>query len=142
MTQMEFVRELSREAGAMMMRGRSSMVRLTDKIDGETVTNLDKEINSYILMRIQEEFPEDDILSEEDSPIEKGFGDRLWVVDPIDGTVNYSRGIPFFCVSIALWSDDSPILGVVYNPVSDELFSAEASRGAYLNGDRGCCWYG
>ena len=119
----------------MLLEGRKALVRLTDKSDGETVTNLDKEINAYILHRIQEQYPEDNILSEEDDPVKKGKSDRLWVVDPIDGTVNMSRSLPFVCISIALWDDGDPIVGVVFDPVHQELFSAQEDRGAYLNGD-------
>ncbi len=134
--ELEFTTQLAREAGAMLMEGWRSFDRLTDKDDGEVVTDLDKKINAFILDRIQKEFPDDDILSEEDDPVKKGNGSRLWVVDPIDGTVNMTRGIPFFCVSIGLWDEGEARIGVVFDPVHDELFSAVAGKGAELNGDR------
>ena len=129
-----FAEQLAKEAGAMLMEGWQSFDRLTDKDEGEAVTSLDKQINSFILEQIQEAYPDDSILSEEDDPIEKGSDARLWVVDPIDGTVNMMRGIPFFCVSIGLWNHGRASVGVVYDPIHDELFSAIDGKGAWLNG--------
>jgi myo-inositol-1(or 4)-monophosphatase len=70
---------------------------------------------------------------------ESGLSDRqteaIWVVDPIDGTTNFSRGLPFFSVSIALLHGSEVKIGVIFNPTTDELFFAERGQGAYLNGD-------
>lgn len=60
--------------------------------------------------------------------------DTLWVIDPIDGTTNFINGIPYFAISVALVKQGRPVLGVIYNPVSDELFHAELGKGAFLNG--------
>lgn len=130
----QFVEQLAREAGARILEGRAQMIRLDDKADREVVTDLDKAVNAFILGRIQEAFPNDDILSEEDDPIEKGKSDRLWVVDPIDGTVNLTWGLPLYCVSIALWQKGVPELGMIFDPVHDETFVAERGKGATLNG--------
>lgn len=62
--------------------------------------------------------------------------DGLWCIDPIDGTSNFTRGLPYFAVSVALLREHKSVLGVVYNPVSDELFAAEAGKGAFLNGEK------
>ena len=62
--------------------------------------------------------------------------DELWIVDPLDGSMNFNRGIPLVCVSIALWRNGKPHLGVVYDFVRDELFMADAGQGAWLNGSR------
>lgn len=62
--------------------------------------------------------------------------DQLWVIDPIDGTTNFVHGLPYFAISVALVRAGRPLLGVVYNPVADECFTAELGQGAYLNGQR------
>jgi myo-inositol-1(or 4)-monophosphatase len=72
-------------------------------------------------------FGEEGIAGATDSPYQ-------WVVDPLDGTVNYFYGIPHFCVSVALRREGETILGVIYDPMQDELFEAERGRGAFLNG--------
>lgn len=133
--ELKFTKDLARQAGEMLLEGWKSFDRLTDKDDGEVVTDLDKKINAFILDRIQSDFPDDAILSEEDDPVEKGDDARLWVVDPIDGTVNMTHGIPFFCVSIGLWHNGESQVGVVFDPIHDEMFSAAAGGGATLNGD-------
>ena len=71
----------------------------------------------------------------EDQPPVEPTG-RTWVVDPLDGTVNYANGIPVFCVSVGLAVEGKPVVGVVYDPTRDELFSAVAGRGAHLDGEQ------
>ena len=61
-------------------------------------------------------------------------GHRLWIIDPLDGTVNYANGIPVWCVSIGLAVGGQPVLGVIYDPVRDEMFTARAGQGAQLDG--------
>lgn len=131
---LKFTEQLAREAGEMVRNGWHSFDRLTDKTDGEAVTSLDKQVNAFILERIQQMFPLDDILSEEDDPIAKGKNARLWVVDPIDGTVNMMRDLPFFCVSIALWEDGVASVGAIYDPIHDVMYAGMAGGGATRNG--------
>jgi myo-inositol-1(or 4)-monophosphatase len=97
-----------------------------------------------IIEIIQTRFPNHDILSEESGELTMGDGqgspDRApssytWIVDPLDGTTNYSRRLPCFCTSIALSHQGEVILGVVYDPLRDCLFQAERGKGAYLNGE-------
>ncbi len=135
MTDLAFTKKVAKVAGKMIIDGHESMRRLKDKDNREAVTDLDRKVNTFILGEIQKAFPEDDILSEEDDPIEKGKSDRLWVVDPIDGTVNMIQGIPLYCVSIALWTDGSPQVGVVYDPIHKELFEAVKGKKSKLNGE-------
>lgn len=73
------------------------------------------------------------ILSEEEGLIERGDEDFIWIVDPVDGSLNYSRGIPLCCVSIGLWKKDEPVLGVIYDFYRNEVFSGIANKGAWLN---------
>jgi myo-inositol-1(or 4)-monophosphatase len=80
-------------------------------------------------------FPDDAMLGEEDG-ITPGWNGTapLWVVDPIDGTANFARRLPLWCISIGLYADGAPVLGVIHNPMTDELHAAARGRGATLNG--------
>ncbi len=97
------------------------------------VTNADMESDSIIKRFLNERFPGHGIVSEESEPTE---GEYTWYIDPIDGTTNYSRGVNYFCVSIALAKGDELLVGVLYNPATSELYSAVKGRGAFLNSRR------
>ena len=91
-----------------------------------------KEMEKTVIETISSDFPEDMILSEEAG--EHGEkSDRLWIVDPLDGTTNFAHTFPFFAVSIGFQVEDEIVAGVVYNPVMDEFFEAEKGKGAFLN---------
>jgi len=108
------------------------------KSEKDVVTEADHRSEEAILEIIGMAFPDDAFLAEESGESgESGAAtDRLWVIDPLDGTVNYANGIPFFAVSIGLCIDGQPTLGVVLDPTRDELFTAVAGGGAHLNGRR------
>ena len=99
------------------------------------VTEMDILAEKIIVSEIRKHFPDHSILAEERTSTSRESAYR-WVIDPLDGTTNYAHGFPIFCVSIALTKNDEPILGVVYDPTRDELFVAEKSKGARLNGRR------
>jgi len=99
------------------------------------VTNVDKKAEEIIIDRILSDFPGHSVLSEEMGAKDSGSAFK-WLIDPLDGTSNFSRGFPFFAVSIGLEKKGRIILGVVYDPVRDELFFAEEGMGAYLNNKR------
>jgi len=73
------------------------------------------------------------ILAEESSNLELHQDKTMWIVDPLDGTTNFAHGFPWFCVSIALWENNEPIIGVIYLPIFDEFFVAAKGQGAFLN---------
>ena len=98
------------------------------------VTDVDQKAEALIVKNLIKAFPEYGILAEE-SPEEKK-GDAKWIIDPIDGTTNFAHGFPFFAVSIALEIKGKTILGVVYDPMRDELFTAVKGKGAFLNKKR------
>lgn len=98
----------------------------------DLVTEYDKRSEELILATIQKEFPDHAILAEESGHHER-ISEYLWVIDPLDGTTNFAHGIPIFSISIGLMKDNSPVMGVVYDPFRDELFAAEAGSGAFLN---------
>lgn len=97
------------------------------------VTEVDLLCEKEIIGRIKKEFPGHAILAEE-SGATAGDADHLWVIDPIDGTVNYAHGYPCYCVSIGYQCRGEVVVGVIYNPCLDELFVAEKGKGATLNG--------
>lgn len=96
------------------------------------VTEVDTQVEAKIIAIIKAEFPEHSIISEEVGALEKDSPYK-WIIDPIDGTVNFAHGIPICCVSIALSFENELILGAVYNPMMNELFFAEKGKGATLN---------
>ncbi len=97
------------------------------------VTNADRAADSIIQKRIRKAFPGHGIASEESAPTD---GEYVWHIDPLDGTTNYSRGSNQFCVAIGLRRGKQLLVGVVYNPVASELYTAITGRGAFLNGKR------
>ncbi len=107
--------------------------RIVHKSEKDVVTEVDHLSEEVILKTIGEAFPDDAFIAEESGPSGKR-ADRVWVIDPLDGTVNYANGIPFFSVSIALVVDGRAVLGVVLDPVRGELFSAAIGAGATLDG--------
>lgn len=100
----------------------------------DVVTRADKESEAFLLERIQKYFPGHAVLGEE-SGEHAGTGDYCWVVDPLDGTNNFSQGLPIFTVSIGLQYKKETIIGVVYAPYFNELYTAVRGEGAYLNGN-------
>lgn len=108
------------------------------KGERDLVTDADRTSEEIILSALQAEFPDHMICAEEHGLIE-GLGlERAceWFVDPLDGTTNYAHGLPFFSVSIGLCVGGMPAVGVVYSPLTGELFSGQMGRGAFLNGNR------
>lgn len=128
----EVARDAATEAGKVLNKkfGKITQVRKKGKID--LVTEADLESEKTVLNIIRTAFPEDSILTEEAG----GFGhnsDRLWIIDPLDGTTNFAHSFPFFAVSIALQIEKRVVLGIVYNPCLDEWFEAVEDKGAFLN---------
>ncbi len=137
---LEKMKSWAREAGEIQLRHfRGTHLDIMTKYNEfDVVTIADKESEKLILRRIKESFPEHSVLSEESGESDTDSRWR-WVIDPLDGTTNYSQGLPVFSVSIALEYDGEAVAGVVYAPYLDEMFSAIKGEGAFLNGKRiGC----
>jgi myo-inositol-1(or 4)-monophosphatase len=98
----------------------------------DLVTEIDKKSEARIIEIIHKHFPGCNVLGEEGGDLNKK-SEYLWIVDPIDGTINYTHSLPIFCVSIALEVGGEVLLGVVYSPMTQEKFWAEKGKGAYLN---------
>jgi myo-inositol-1(or 4)-monophosphatase len=139
--ELDFSIELARRAGTVLMDRYERLERIDYKSARDVVTEADHESEALIIDAIRGRFPADAILAEESGEHHAVAGERqatgrgrTWVIDPLDGTVNYANGIPFFCVSIALVAEGSPVVGVVFDPTRDELFTATAASSACLNG--------
>lgn len=123
---------LARRAGGILAVGYEQEHRIDFKGEIDLVTEIDHRSEAFLVAEIQRSFPGHRILAEEGGG-EDG-GREQWYIDPVDGTVNYAHGIPFFCVSIAYAEAGELTLGAVYDPLRDEMFTAERGQGAYLNG--------
>ncbi len=129
----EFAISIARRAGSLLQDCFTKKHRVDYKGEIDIVTEADRMSEQLLITEIHKQFPEHGILSEETAEIERPSRYR-WVIDPLDGTTNYAHGFPVFCVSIALEKDGHIITGVIYNPVSEELFFAGKGQGAFLNG--------
>jgi myo-inositol-1(or 4)-monophosphatase len=127
--------EAAREAGKLLREG-VGKIKTIERKKGEAtnlVTEFDKAAEALIIKLIRARFPSHDILAEESGShdIESEY---RWVIDPLDGTTNYTHGLALFSVSIGVECRGEMIAGVVYDPSADELFTAEKGKGAFLNG--------
>ena len=125
--------DAARQAGQLQVERYERVERIVHKSERDVVTEVDELSEQLIIGALRKAFPTDSFLAEE-SGHHVASGSRVWVIDPLDGTINYANGIPFFCVSIGLAVNGTPALGVVYDAVRDEMFSAQAGRGASLDG--------
>jgi myo-inositol-1(or 4)-monophosphatase len=135
--ELEFAIEVAGSAGAILMDLYERLERIDHKSATDVVTEADHLSEELVIAAIRERFPGDAILAEESgahSASAEGTTGRMWVIDPLDGTVNYANGLPVFCVSIGLVVDDRPTVGVVLDPTRDETFAATADGPATLNG--------
>jgi myo-inositol-1(or 4)-monophosphatase len=124
---------LAREAGAILRAGYSKEHQVSYKGVIDLVTEMDHQSEAYLIGEVQKKYTDHHIVTEETGVIQ-GNDEHKWYIDPLDGTVNYAHHIPIFCVSVAYAFRGQLTLGVVYDPMRDELFSAERGSGAFLNG--------
>jgi myo-inositol-1(or 4)-monophosphatase len=124
---------LARQAGEILRTSFGHNLHVDHKGVIDLVSEADRQSEQFLLSTIHQRFPADRILAEE-SGEHSGTADRVWYIDPLDGTVNYVHGIPIYSVSIAYAEAGELRLGVVYDPMRDECFSAESGAGAWLNG--------
>ncbi|MGH2575614.1 MAG: inositol monophosphatase family protein [Ignavibacteria bacterium] len=124
------------ESAKILLKNFNKNFRIGRKKDyTDLVTEIDRKSESKIIEVIHNAFPEHNILSEECGNLNLD-SDYVWIIDPIDGTINYTHAVPIFCISVALEFKKELKLGAVYNPLSKEKFFSEAGRGAYLNGEK------
>jgi len=135
--EIEVVNDLARAAGAVLLRHYESPFLVEQKTNAlqemEVVTAADREANELIVQRLSEEFPDDGILAEEAQDTERRLAkDRVWLIDPMDGTKNFVQRDGDFAVQIGLAVNGESLLGVVYQPVRDVLYYATKGRGAWI----------
>jgi len=131
-TELYFAEKIARKAGALQLETAGSISNIEIKSDHSPVTLIDKKCESLIVDQINIDYAQDGILGEE-SGEKKGKTNRIWVIDPIDGTRPFIRGIPTYSVLIALLENDLPVVGVIYLPALNLLYKAAKDQGAFCN---------
>jgi myo-inositol-1(or 4)-monophosphatase len=133
MNRLEFARDLARKAGRL---AHSKFGQSATSMKGrhDVVTTMDREVERFIRSAIAARYPDDAVIGEEEGG--DGHGAGVWLIDPIDGTANYARGIPHYCVSIGYLERRVPTVGVIYDPSHDSLYSGARGEGANCNGVR------
>lgn len=133
----DLVHGLVREVGALALSYFRHPPRLQVESKGtqDFVTAADRAVEAMLVARIREAFPADGVIGEEGGTHGDVSGNgATWIIDPIDGTANFARGLPFWCISIGLMVASQIEIGVIYDPVTDELFSARRGAGSLCNG--------
>lgn len=136
---LNFAIQTARDAGTILAKRFGRKIEISNKSEIDLVTESDLASERLIIDRIKTHHPRHAILAEESGASEPVGDERSewrWIIDPLDGTTNYAHGYPCFCVSIALECKGRMELGVVYDPIRDEMFTAERGQGAALNGRR------
>jgi myo-inositol-1(or 4)-monophosphatase len=127
------ITEIARNAGDILRDGFGKQHQVEFKGEIDLVTEIDHQSEEYILAEVNKRFPGHQIFSEESGEQTGSAGD-VWYIDPLDGTLNYSHGLAIFAVSIAYAQQGQLSLAAVYDPMADEMFTAERGKGAWLNG--------
>ncbi len=130
---MDVAREAALSAGKILKENLHGPREISYKGEINLVTEMDLRSERAVVAILRAAFPEHGILAEEGTNIQNGSG-FTWIIDPLDGTTNYAHGYPCFSVSIALVRNGAPEVGVVFDPMRDELFTAQNGQGAFLNG--------
>jgi myo-inositol-1(or 4)-monophosphatase len=129
--ELDFAKELAKTAGEMTRKAFGLQTSATWKSDSTPLTETDMAINQFVIEKVQKKFPDDGVLGEEASYESKR--QRLWVVDPIDGTMPFTLGAPLstFCLSLVI--DGQPVLGIIHDPYLERMFWAAKGQGAFVN---------
>ncbi len=136
-----FAVDLAARAGELLTASYARALRIDRKSKRDVVTDVDYASEALVIRSINERYPNDAILAEESGqhdaphPPRARWSRRTWVIDPLDGTVNYANGIPFFCVSIALVEAGRPVVGVILDPLRGDCYAATADGRSTLNGE-------
>ena len=131
---LDFVKQLAFHAGDILLKYAQNDFDIQHKSRKDLVTSADHASETYLIETIHKTFPHHAFNAEESGEI-SGEADHKWFIDPLDGTINYAHGIPFYCVSIGYAYKGEMSLGVVYDPNRNEYFCAELGSGASLNGE-------
>ncbi len=139
--ELAFASELAGRAGQLLSASYERVERVRRKSRRDVVTEVDYASEKLALDAIRDRYPHDAILAEESGHHERigprgEPSGRTWIVDPLDGTVNYANGIPYFCVSVAMVDGGQPAVGVILDPMREDCYAATADGPATLNGQR------
>ncbi len=132
--ELKFAVKAAKEAGKILLNGLEQKLQIEYKGVIDLVTDIDRESQGCILTILKEEFPNHKFIAEEGADLDLLNSEKVWLIDPLDGTTNYAHGYRCFCISIAYSEGGILKAGVIYDPCADELYSAEKDKGAYLNG--------
>ncbi|MDY6874401.1 MAG: inositol monophosphatase family protein [Chloroflexota bacterium] len=129
---LDFIKQIGRQAGDILENFIGEDLDIRHKSRTDLVTKADHASEDFLIGEIREAFPNHAINAEESGQL-AGTLKHQWFIDPLDGTLNYAHGVPIYCVSIAYAYQGELMLGVIYDPTRDEMFSAENGQGAFLN---------
>ena len=126
----------ARAAGNILLRNlnRLESINVVEKARQDYASDVDRDAEDAAVRELRRAMPDVGVLGEESG--QSGNTRTTWVIDPLDGTSNYIRGLPHYCVSIAMVENGEPVHGVIYDPIRNELFTASKGSGALLNGVR------
>lgn len=130
---LDFITTVAKKAGDLLLEKKQVGFEVSKKIGLDLVTDADKASEELIVKELMKKYPTYSVFAEE-TGWAKNESEFTWLIDPLDGTANYVHDLPHYSVSIALLHKNQPIVGVVYNPILQELFCAEKGKGATLNG--------
>jgi myo-inositol-1(or 4)-monophosphatase len=129
--------EAALHAGSLLKRGFGTHFSVSSKsVKMDLVTEYDRLSEDCIIKQLRSHFPSSGFLAEESGRQDQKNASLLWIIDPLDGTVNFAHQIPVFAISIAAQKEGQTVCGIIYQPMTTELFVAEKGRGAYLNGEK------
>jgi len=140
---LKMLEKLVRQKAQEEIMPRFNQVGFETKGDGSLLTEADLSMDRRIREKLETVYPDIAFLSEEMSlPVQESLlqdSEQIWCLDPLDGTSNFAAGIPLFATSLALFVNGQVQIGITYDPVRDEMFSAQKGEGAWLNGERLLC---
>lgn len=132
---LKFAITLAKESAKLLQRLQNKAKIVKEKGKGDFALDADIDSENYIMKKIRQKYPSHDILTEESGHHHKD-SEYLWIIDPLEGTLNYAHHLPIWAINIGLFYKGKPFIGVIYAPVLKELFYAAKGKGAYLNGKR------
>lgn len=132
MPTLQYLKSISYQAGEIVKEGFGNHKNPRKKSTIDIVTEVDQEVEAFLVAQIIDKFPNHSIVAEESGEV-VGDENHKWFIDPIDGTTNFANGLPIFCISIAYMEIGKLKFGVIYDPNRNEIFSAERGKGAWLN---------
>jgi len=132
---LKFAIKTAKESGKLLLKMQNRAKIENEKGDGDFAMDADIKSEQHIIKAIQKKYPKHDILTEETGHYDKN-SEYLWVIDPLEGTLNYANKLPIWAVNIGLFYRGEPYMGVIYAPILKELFYAQKGKGAFCNGKR------